>query len=90
MGITSVRLQPDIEEGLEAVAERLHRTKSWLINQALKEFIAREREGEVLWQQTLGALESVRTGRVVSAESVHDWLGTWGGPTEQSPPKVSQ
>ena len=90
MGITSVRLQPDLEESLEAVAVRLHRSKSWLINQALREYIAREKQGDARWQETLGALESVRSGRVVSAESVHGWLESWGSPEERSPPKAGQ
>ena len=42
MGITSVRLQPDIEDGLATVASNLHRSKSWIINQAVKEFLEKQ------------------------------------------------
>ena len=30
MSVTTVRLQPEVEEGLEAMAGKLRRTKSWL------------------------------------------------------------
>lgn len=42
MGVTSVRLLPEVEDGLEAMSGRLQRSKSWLINQALREYISRE------------------------------------------------
>jgi predicted transcriptional regulator len=87
MGVTTVRLQPDLEESLEAVAAKLQRSKSWLINQALREYIAREQEESARWQETLTALESVRAGRVVDAEGVHDWLRSWGTPKESGGPK---
>ena len=35
MSVTSVRLPPEVEEKLAAVAERARRTKSWLINEAV-------------------------------------------------------
>ncbi len=40
MGVTSVRLQPEIERPLEALSKKLDRSKNYLINQALKEFLA--------------------------------------------------
>ncbi len=89
MSITTVRLQPDVEQSLQAMAGTLHRSKSWLINQALKEFIERQELEKQRWQETLQAMESVAQGRVVSGESVHAWLNSWGSTNELSPPKVS-
>lgn len=90
MSATTVRLQPEVEERLEAISEKLHRTKSWLINQALKEFIQRQEQEQVRWQETLKAMESVAQGKVVSGEAVHTWLRSWGGPDELPPPKAGQ
>jgi predicted transcriptional regulator len=89
MSITTVRLQPDVEQGLQVMAGTLHRSKSWLINQALKEFIERQEQEKLRWQETLQAMESVAQGRVVSGESVHTWLNSWGSSNELSPPKAS-
>lgn len=90
MGVTTVRLQPEIEEGLEAMARKLHRTKSWLINQSVREFIQRQEQEQVRWQETLQAMESVAQGKVVSGESVHAWLRSWGSSSELPPPKTGK
>jgi predicted transcriptional regulator len=89
MGITTVRLQPDLEQSLEAVAAKLSRSKSWLINQALREYIERERQAGARWEETLAALDSVRSDRVVSGEAVHEWVRSWGSADEKRPPKGS-
>ena len=90
MSVTTFRLQPDIEESLETIAGRLHRSKSWVINQALREFIERQELEQVRWQQTLRAMESVAQGKVVSGEAVHTWLRSWGSDSELPPPKAGQ
>jgi predicted transcriptional regulator len=90
MSATTVRLQPDVEARLEAMSEKLHRSKSWLINQALREFIQRQEQEQVRWQETLRAMESVAQGKAVSGEAVHAWLRSWGAPDELSPPKAGQ
>ena len=90
MSVTSVRLQPEVEVSLEAIALKLNRSKGWLINQALKEYISREELAARRWQDTLSALESVSKGRVVSESSVHTWLESWGSEGEQAPPKPGQ
>ena len=88
MTVTTVRLQPEVESGLEAAAEKLHRTKSWVINQALREFLSRQEVEQARWQETLQAMESVARGKVLSEESVHAWLGSWGSSEELPPPKA--
>jgi predicted transcriptional regulator len=90
MGVTTVRLQPELEESLEAMAGKMHRTKSWVINQALREFIERQEQEQDRWQETLKAMESVAQGRVVSGEAVHTWLRSWGTGSELPPPKAGQ
>lgn len=90
MSVTTVRLQPEVEASLEAMAEKLHRSKSWLINQALKEYIQRQKQEQVRWQETLKAMESVARGKAVSGEAVHAWLRSWGDSNEMPPPKTGQ
>jgi predicted transcriptional regulator len=87
MGITSVRLSPEVEEKLAAVAERARRTKSWLINEAVRDYLGRLGEDEKRWQETLEALASVRAGRVVEGDGVMEWIASWGKKAEKKPPK---
>ena len=90
MSVTTVRLQPEIEESLAAMAGKLHRSKSWLINQALREYLERHTQEQVRWQETLKAVESAVQGKVVSCEAVHDWLRSWGSADELPPPTADE
>lgn len=87
MSVTSVRLQADLEQGLERVARSQQRSKGWVINQALREYLEREANADERWQQTLKALDDVASGRIVRAKDVHAWLRTWGTPGESGSPK---
>lgn len=87
MGVTSIRLQPELEEPLKALSQKLERSKNYLINQALKEFIAQQALAEKRWQETLPALESVKAGRTIPADKVFEWMRSWGTENELSPPK---
>jgi predicted transcriptional regulator len=86
MGVTSVRLQPDIEKPLEQLAAKLDRSKNYLINQAIKEFVARQLSEEARWEDTLQALNSIKEGSSVPESEVNAWLQSWGTDQELSPP----
>ncbi len=87
MTVTSIRLQEDLENLLEKASTRLHRSKNWLINQALREYLERDRLEQQRWQETMDALKSASTGKVVSSDEVHAWLASWGKDNELPPPK---
>jgi predicted transcriptional regulator len=90
MGITTIRLQSDVEEGLQAVAETTQRSKNWLINQAVKEYVERQALSQQRWDETMRAVESVALGKVVDGDKVHAWLETWGTEKELPPPEVGK
>ena len=87
MAVTTVRFQADIEQQLEAIANRLQRSKGWVINQALSEYIDKQQREQDRWQQTLDAMASAAQGKVVDASEVHSWLNSWGTENEQDPPR---
>lgn len=87
MGVTTVRLQTEVEKHLEAIANRLHRSKGWVINQALTEYIEKQQLEQARWQQTLEAMESAAQGKVVDAKDVHNWLNSWGTENELDAPR---
>ncbi len=88
MGVTSVRLQPEIENPLEELANKLDRSKNYLINQAIKEFLARKSLEDKKWNETLEALDSVKSNRIVAEQDVNEWLDSWGKDNEIKPPKI--
>lgn len=86
MPVTTVRLNPEVERELSSIADRTRRSKSWLINRAVEEFIERERLDRERWKRTLEAVESAAKGNVLAAEPVHTWLRSWGSDDEIDPP----
>jgi hypothetical protein len=40
-------------------------------------------------QETLQSLESVRQGKVVDGDAVHQWMRSWGTEKELDPPSVN-
>ncbi len=86
MGVTSVRLQPDIEEPLENLSKKLDRSKNYLINQAVKEFLAKKSLEEQRWIETVAAIDSVKSGKLIEEKAVNDWLESWGTENEREPP----
>ena len=88
MGVTSIRLGKDVEVPLEQLAKKLDRSKNYLVNQAIREFVLRQSMEELRWSDTIEALESVKAGRLVDSEVVSEWLKSWGSDSPDSPPEA--
>jgi predicted transcriptional regulator len=86
MGVTSVRLSNDIEAPLEHLVKKLDRSKNYIINLAIKEFVARQSMEDARWEDTIKALESVKAGKLVDEGDVTQWLKSWGSKGEKTPP----
>lgn len=87
MSVTSIRIADDVEKPLEVLSKKLDRSKNYLINQAIKEFLARQSLEDSRWQDTLEALESIKAGKFIYEEDVNAWLNSWGTNNRKSPPK---
>ena len=88
MGVTSIRLSKDVEVPLEQLSRKLDRSKNYLVNQAIKEFVLRQSMEELRWADTVEALESIKSGRLVESKEVSEWLKSWGSDSPKSPPRV--
>ena len=86
MGVTSIRLSPEVEAPLKNLSERLDRSKNYLINQAIKEYVARQAMEDSRWEDTLKALASVKKGKAFDEKEVVSWIQSWGADNESSPP----
>ena len=85
MSVTSIRLQPEIEEPLKKLSEKLDRSRNYLINQAVKEYVERQVMEDLRWADTLSALKSVEAGKTIPGDQVISWLESWG--TDKELPK---
>lgn len=88
MSTTSFRLDDDLENKLSSIAQSLSRSKSWIINDALRLYIAREERKQQMLRETEEALADLEAGRVVSGVEVMQWLETWGTEGETEAPKL--
>ena len=88
MSITSVRITDDVEKPLESLAKKLDRSKNYIINQAIKEFLARQSLEDSRWQDTLKALETIKAGKSIDESDVNAWLNSWGANDRKSPPNL--
>jgi predicted transcriptional regulator len=80
----SIRLETELSDQVIAIAEAMDRPKSWVIEQAVRDFVA-VRE----WQ--LAAIdEGIReadAGQLIPHEDVVAWVRSWGSPEELPMPK---
>ncbi len=88
MGVTSIRLNTEIEAPLEKLAQKLDRSKNYIINQAIKEFVTRQAMEDTRWSDTLNALDSAKSGKTVDEHEVTAWLQSWGSNDEKAPPGI--
>jgi len=75
----SVRLQPELNEQIAAIAAAMDRPKSWVIEQALEDYV------EVQKWQIAAIEEGIRqadAGQLIPHEKVAAWVQSLGGPNE--------
>ena len=82
-----VRLDEQLEQRLGELAKRTNRSKSYLAKEALKRYIEQEELVEYEKQESLARWEHFQeTGKVVSNDSMMDWLDSWGSGQDKSCP----
>jgi predicted transcriptional regulator len=80
----SVRLESTLNDQVTAIATALDRPRSWVIEQAVRDFVAMQE-----WQLAAidAGVKAADAGRVVAHEDVVRWFQSWGKPDELPMPK---
>lgn len=86
MGMTSVRMPDELLVRLERTAEKLRRSKGWIIKDAVEEYLAREELKQRRNQETQESWEDYKAGRVIDGDDMMAWLDSWGTDDEKEPP----
>jgi predicted transcriptional regulator len=80
----TVRLSPALGQQVADIAQALDRPKSWVIEQALKDFVAVQ-----AWH--LAAIDegnrAADAGQVIPHDDVAAWVRSWGKPDELPMPE---
>ena len=82
-GATTTDLPPELNEQVDALAAALDRPRSWVIEQAVTEFIATQ-----TWHLAAidEGLRDADAGCLIPHEDVAGWVRSWGQPDEQPMP----
>ena len=87
MGMTSVRMPDDLLQRLDSMATRLRRSKGWIINDAVREYLEREERQQRRDEETREALAELDAAQVVDGDEVLAWIDSWGSENEREPPR---
>jgi predicted transcriptional regulator len=68
--VVTAKLPDDLVSQMDEVADRIERSKSWIVREALVQGLAEERRR---YELTLEALEDVDEGRVISQQELEAW-----------------
>ena len=75
----TLRLTPELDKQVAKLAEAMDRPKSWVIEQAVKDFVAVQ---EWHLAEIEEGMRDADAGRVVSHDDVAAWVRSWGKPDE--------
>jgi predicted transcriptional regulator len=82
--VVTAHIPVPLAEKVDVLAERLERSRGWIVKQALANWVAEEEERRKL---TLEALAEVDAGTVVDHEAVKIWAKSLGTGKPLPPPR---
>ncbi len=88
MPMTSVRMPDQLMDKLEAIAEKLDRSKGWIIKDAVNQYLERIDRKEKMLIETRQALSEIESGAVIDGDEVIAWIESWGSGSEKSAPQI--
>ena len=80
----SVRLPQELNEQVGEIAAALDRPKSWVVEQAIRDFVAIQQWQLEAIDQAVAAADA---GHLVAHEDVVAWVESWGRPDERPMPE---
>ena len=84
---TSVKLDDDLKNRIQQLAEARHRTPHWIMREAIRDYVAREEAKESFKQEAVASWKAYQeTGQHLTGQEVRDWLNTWGTEKETEIP----
>ena len=68
--VVTAKLPDDLVTQMDEVADRIERSKSWIVREAVSEWLAEEQRR---YEMTLEGLKDVDEGRLISQRDMEDW-----------------
>ena len=76
MPTLTAHVTDDLIKEIDAISQRLDRSRAWVIKEAVREFLDRRAEDQKRWDETLEAIKAADRGEIVSANEVLEWVDT--------------
>lgn len=83
----SVRISDDMKDDLSKLVESTGETKSFLTNDALRQYLEQKTWQIRAIQETVPEAETASGEDFIEHEKVDDWLASWGSEDEMEPPR---
>jgi predicted transcriptional regulator len=82
--VLTAHVPADLAKEVDKLAERLERSRGWVVKQALRAWVDQEEERHRL---TLEALADVDAGRVIDHQAVQAWAESLAARRKRSAPR---
>ncbi len=82
--VLSLRVSPAKADALDKLSSSTDRSRQWLLEQALEQYLLSEAWQIEAIQEGVTAADA---GDVLPHDQVREWLGTWGKKDERKPPQ---
>jgi|JI7StandDraft_1071085.scaffolds.fasta_scaffold384020_2 predicted transcriptional regulator len=69
--VITAHVPEDLANKVDEIAEKMDRSKAWIVKQALSNYVAEE---QAKYEMTLEAMRSVEEGRFVRHEDILKWV----------------
>ncbi|SEL88207.1 Predicted transcriptional regulator [Kosakonia sacchari] len=84
----SVKINPEMKSRLEELSRRTKRSRNWLINEAVEEFVSRAEQREAYRREAAKSLEEYQqTGLHLTMEEADSWLSLLESGNDVEPPE---
>jgi predicted transcriptional regulator len=68
--VVTAKLPDDLVSRMDEVANRMERSKSWIVREAVTEWLAEEQRR---YEMTLEGLKDIDEGRLISQDDMEEW-----------------
>lgn len=88
---TSIKLDENLKNRIQHLADVRHRSAHWVMKEAIQQYVSREEAREKFKQEALLAWKNFQeTGLHLTHQEVDNWLDTWGTDKEKEIPKCHE
>jgi len=68
--VVTAKLPDDLVSQMDEVADRMERSKSWIVREAVTEWLAEEQRR---YEMTLEGLKDIDEGKLISQDDMEEW-----------------